>query len=96
MSQATLKSLIASKIAERDEKIQPARTQNLNEVGSTLSDYNLFFSGIRSAVGVLCEPGSENIQLIDKVIEANEAELNTIERRIEVRKLLSENDAPAA
>lgn len=95
MSQATLKSIIASKIAERDEKCQPSRTQNLNEIGSTLSDYNLFFSGISSAVGALCEEGSENVVLIGKVIEANEAELNTIERRLEVQKLLSDGSDAA-
>lgn len=83
-----LKALIAEKLHARDEKIKSAGA-DLEESGRILSDYSLFFSGAREALTAVSGEGSTDVALVKMVADANDAEIDMIERRIQISKELA-------
>ena len=92
MSEAikNIKKLVSEKITNRNSRLaESTNVGDWDEAGNLLNDYRLYFSGSLDALRAAgCEP--EFISVFELADQNNETEMNLLEQRINLQKMLED------
>ena len=85
-----IKKLVSEKITNRNSRLNEATSQSdWDEAGSILTDYRLYFSGCIDALKASgCDQDSLNVFVLAD--QNNETEMNLLEQRINLQKMLED------
>lgn len=82
-----IKQLVSGKIKSQNERLEEVRS-DLEETGSTLGDYQLYFEGCMDALKAFGIDPSE-YKSLTMAYEANDAEIRLIEKKIDLQNELA-------